>query len=169
MRLVANVSSCGLIILAAGIGTAGTAYGRESPHDPCSRPTPGSAVPEPEDLRSQDGVLKLELAIRNFKEKDGSTRYCYLLADGTQSPTLRLNPGDLLVLSLKNELSESGFASSNELRLRAKTKVSSDPCTSGAMTPTSTNLHFHGLTLPPVCHQDAVLRTSIQWGDPPLT
>ena len=25
------------------------------------------------------------------------------------------------------------------------------------MTATSTNLHFHGLTVPPVCHQDDVL------------
>ena len=24
----------------------------------------------------------------------------------------------------------------------------------------STNLHFHGLTVPPVCHQDDVLNTS---------
>ena len=60
--------------------------------------------------------MKLELTIHNFKEKDGSTRYCYLLADGTQSPTLRLNPGDLLVLNLKNELSES-----NERRRRETT------------------------------------------------
>jgi FtsP/CotA-like multicopper oxidase with cupredoxin domain len=36
------------------------------------------------------------------------------------------------------------------------------------MSPTSTNLHFHGLTLPPVCHQDDVLKTSIQPGDPPF-
>jgi FtsP/CotA-like multicopper oxidase with cupredoxin domain len=36
------------------------------------------------------------------------------------------------------------------------------------MTPTSTNLHFHGLTLPPVCHQDDVLKTSIQPTDPPF-
>ena len=27
------------------------------------------------------------------------------------------------------------------------------------MTPVSTNLHFHGLTVPPVCHQDDVLKT----------
>ena len=32
----------------------------------------------------------------------------------------------------------------------------------------STNLHFHGLTIPPVCHQDDVLNTSIQPGDPPF-
>src|SRR5581483_5268262 len=44
----------------------------------------------------------------------------------------------------------------------------SDPCTSGAMTLTSTNLHFHGLTLPPICQQDNVLKTSIQPTDPPF-
>jgi FtsP/CotA-like multicopper oxidase with cupredoxin domain len=32
----------------------------------------------------------------------------------------------------------------------------------------STNLHFHGLTIPPVCHQDDVLKTSVQPGDPPF-
>ena len=36
------------------------------------------------------------------------------------------------------------------------------------MTATSTNLHFHGLTIPPVCHQDEVLKTSIQPGDAPF-
>jgi FtsP/CotA-like multicopper oxidase with cupredoxin domain len=36
------------------------------------------------------------------------------------------------------------------------------------MTLTSTNLHFHGLTLPPRCHQDDVLKTSIQPSDPPF-
>jgi FtsP/CotA-like multicopper oxidase with cupredoxin domain len=36
------------------------------------------------------------------------------------------------------------------------------------MTPVSTNLHFHGLTIPPVCHQDDVLKTSVQPGDPPF-
>jgi FtsP/CotA-like multicopper oxidase with cupredoxin domain len=33
------------------------------------------------------------------------------------------------------------------------------------MDATSTNLHFHGLTIPPVCHQDDVLHTSIRPGD----
>jgi len=29
------------------------------------------------------------------------------------------------------------------------------------MTPSATNLHFHGLAIPPVCHQDDVLTTSV--------
>jgi len=32
----------------------------------------------------------------------------------------------------------------------------------------STNLHFHGLAIPPVCHQDETLRTVIQPGDLPF-
>jgi FtsP/CotA-like multicopper oxidase with cupredoxin domain len=36
------------------------------------------------------------------------------------------------------------------------------------MTALSTNLHFHGTTVPPVCHEDDVLHTLIQPGDPPF-
>jgi FtsP/CotA-like multicopper oxidase with cupredoxin domain len=35
------------------------------------------------------------------------------------------------------------------------------------MTAASTNLHFHGMSIPPVCHQDDVIRTSIEPSDPP--
>jgi FtsP/CotA-like multicopper oxidase with cupredoxin domain len=131
--------------------------------DPCFRPPPGSAVPEPTDLRSKDGVLKIDLSIRNFRDADGSTRYCYLLGDGAQSPTLRLYPGDLLVLKLKNDLADVESPGSAPTQSHVP-----DPCTSGAMSPTATNLHFHGLTVPPVCHQDDVLKTSIQRGAPPF-
>jgi len=134
--------------------------------DSCPRPAPGSAVPQPRDLRSEQGVLKLDLTVHNHRQKDGSTRYCYLLADGTQSPTLRLNPGELLILSLKNDLTDADSSPAPANKSRPQTH--SDPCSSGAMTPTSTNLHFHGLTLPPVCHQDDVVKTSIQPGDPPF-
>jgi len=127
-------------------------------------------VPEPEDLRSQDGVLQVDLTVHNFKENDGATRYCYLLSDGSQSPTLRLKPGDLLILKLKNDLKSPELSSSatSHSHQHANSGKHSDPCESGLMSLTSTNLHFHGLTVPPVCHQDDVLRTSIQPDDPPF-
>jgi FtsP/CotA-like multicopper oxidase with cupredoxin domain len=129
--------------------------------DPCPRPQAGSSVPEPEDLRSRNGVLKLELSVRNHTEADGTQRYCYLTPEGAQSPTLRLHPGDELILRLKNEMTESDAAA-------AATPKVADPCTSGAMTATATNLHFHGLTLPAECHQDDVLKTSIAPGSAPF-
>jgi FtsP/CotA-like multicopper oxidase with cupredoxin domain len=133
-------------------------------------------VPEPRDLRSSNGVLKLDLTIRDQRQSDGSIRYCYLLGDATQSPTLRLHPGDLLVLDLKNELMNPlpGDVARHHVHERdhshehAKMSQSSDPCTSAIMSLISTNLHFHGLSVPPECHQDDVLKTSIQPGDPPF-
>jgi FtsP/CotA-like multicopper oxidase with cupredoxin domain len=139
--------------------------------DPCSRPAPGRAVPEPRDLRSSAGVLRVDLTVRNVKEPDGSTRYCYVLPDGTQSPTLRLHPGDLLVLKLHNALIDTapatGVAAPAHMH-NASATPAGDPCSSGAMSPNSTNLHFHGLTVPPLCHQDEVVRTSIQPQDGPF-
>jgi hypothetical protein len=74
------------------------------PHEFCSRPAPGSPAGEPQDLRGENGVLRVDLTERNERQADGSTRYCYVLGDGSQSPTLRLKPGELLILSLKNQL-----------------------------------------------------------------
>ena len=147
-----------------GVATPGT--------EPCPRPAPGSRVAEPQDLRSHDGVLKVDLAIRNSRQSDGSMRYCYVLPDGSQSPTLRLQPGDMLILRLRNELvdldaSPSATAGSEAHHHEHMTgSKSGNPCTSGLMSLTSTNLHFHGMTMPSVCHQDEVLKTSIQAGDP---
>ncbi len=138
--------------------------------DLCPRPSVGDAVPEPEDLRSEHGVLKVDLAIHSQALPSGSIRYCYVSPAGGQSPTLRLGPGDLLILRLKNDVSvaappAAGVASHPPVLCLVK---NSDPCRSGAMTGLSTNLHFHGLTIPPVCHQDDVLRTSIAAGSPPF-
>ncbi len=74
----------------------------------CPRPLPGSVVTEPEDVRSRNGVLKVELTAHNAKQSDGSTRYCYIDENGAESPTLRVNPGDLVVLTLKNDLTALG-------------------------------------------------------------
>ena len=147
------------IFLAAWIVRAGR---RTAQRLPSSRT--GSAVQEPEDLRSRNGVLKVDLTIRNYSEADGSVRYCYRMADGNLSPNLRVNPGDLLILNLKNDLTDPGNgagAAAHHHNMRADAKENGNPCTSGAMTATSTNLHFHGLTIPPVCHQDDVLKTSV--------
>jgi FtsP/CotA-like multicopper oxidase with cupredoxin domain len=170
-----RVAFLGSLLLA---GTAGdpeaspahdALHAKTPPADVCPRPSPGAALPEPRDLRSQHGVLTLNLSIHVQVQPDGSTRYCYLAADGTtQAPTLRLHPGDLLVLRLKNALN-TGEPGTNDAAADHPANpepARSDPCTSGAMGPTATNLHFHGLTVPPLCHQDDVLKTSIQPGDP---
>jgi FtsP/CotA-like multicopper oxidase with cupredoxin domain len=121
-------------------------------------------------LRSQNGVLKVELTVENARQSDGSTRYCYIDQKGKEAPNLRVNPGDLVILELKNDLKDfdPAPAAIGSNHNHAAPEKNADACTSGLMTKTSTNLHFHGLTVPPVCHQDDVLKTSIQPGDPPF-
>jgi FtsP/CotA-like multicopper oxidase with cupredoxin domain len=149
----------------------------DTQHDRCARPEPGSEISEPRELRSHDGVLELDLAIDDQKLPDGTTRYCYVTSDGKLSPTLRLRPGDQLVIRLKNDLVDYGAATPEIDPSRAPSpgsapictaKKDADPCMGGAMTPVSTNLHFHGFTAPPLCHQDDVLKTSIRPDEQPF-
>ena len=159
------------------LGATGLPNGPQPQTDACVRPEPGSRISEPQELRSRDGVLELDLAIHDQKLPDGTTRYCYVTSDGNLSPTLRIKPGDQLVIRLKNDLVDYAAATPEFDPSRAQALASApictakkavDACSSGAMTPVSTNLHFHGLTVPPVCHQDDVLKTSIQPDDPPF-
>jgi FtsP/CotA-like multicopper oxidase with cupredoxin domain len=127
-----------------------------------ARPAIGSVVGEPEDLRSEHGELRVDLSYRTSVDSSGETHFCYVSADGSEAPTLRLQPGDLLVLRLKNEEPQSAHET-----MPPHVHSAAPACTNGTMSPTATNVHFHGLTVPPVCHQDDVLNTLIQPGDHP--
>jgi FtsP/CotA-like multicopper oxidase with cupredoxin domain len=125
----------------------------------CPRPAPGSLVGEPEDIRSKGGVLEVDLAYRSMVEDGGQTRYCYIYGkNGSQAPTLRLRPGDELILRLKNEL----LPSATKQTMTAHGNMGMQMCAGGPMSVASTNLHFHGLMIPPVCHQDDTLTTLIE-------
>ena len=145
-----------------------TGCARKLSDNVCPRPLSNTVVPEPFDLRSQNGVLEADLTIHSDTEADGSTRYCYVDGDGHQSPTIRVTPGDLLILHLKNDLNKNVLQWCMRGLKAHIHAIKADPCTSGLMAPTSTNLHFHGLTVAPVCHQDDVLNTSISPSDPPF-
>ncbi len=139
----------------------------------CPRPAAGSIVPEPEDLRSKNGKLEADLTAFNMVDAKGAYRYCFSDANGRESPNLRVSPGDLVILHLRNALVEpksdapkSDAPAAHHMHTHAS--AADDPCNSGIMSDVSTNLHFHGITIPPVCHQDDVLKTSIQPGDQPF-
>lgn len=141
--------------------------------DICPRARQGGNVDDPPALRSKNGILKTTLEVRNALDANGHMRYCYIDGHGNEAPTLRVNPGDELVIRLRNKISNAkGQAPSGEGSANATTThgtfLKHDPCTGGAMNPLATNLHFHGLALPPVCHQDDTLKTAIEPGDPPF-
>jgi len=160
-----------------------SAFGQELGREICPRPGVGSIVPEPKDLRSHDGTLKVELIYRSFNDAQGHARYCYVDTDGSEAPTLRVSPGDWLVLSFKNEAglmtpstaqtkqAAPSMHSGKSMPIGAghvKGTLPSNACAGAPMQSASTNLHFHGLTVPSACHQDDVLHTLIQPGDGPF-
>src|ERR1700760_3083470 len=99
----------------------------------CPRPEPGSKVAEPEDLRSRNGVLEAHLTASNAGQSNGAIRYCYTDAAGHESPTLRVHPGDLVILHLTNALTEVSHGSTEALHAHAHTHSAANPCTSGIM------------------------------------
>ena len=130
----------------------------------CPRPRSGATVQNPPELRSHDGRLEVTL---HFKYEEtmvgqGPPRYCYVTDDGLESPTLRVHPGDQLIIHFHNDLPPASPQTA------APSDAANDPdrdCHATAMNASVTNLHFHGMTMPPTCHQDDVVRTAIPGGD----
>jgi FtsP/CotA-like multicopper oxidase with cupredoxin domain len=126
----------------------------------CPRPPAGDKVSDPEDLRSDHGVLKVTLKFMTSADAQGRIRYCYLYKDGAQAPTLRVSPGDTLILNLQNDIApESAHGVPSRASMHMEFRP--DSCSQAKMTPSATNLHFHGLMIPPVCHEDDVLHTVV--------
>jgi FtsP/CotA-like multicopper oxidase with cupredoxin domain len=113
------------------------------------------------------------LTLRNAPDQYGFMHYCYDYRDGghlIEAPTLRLKPGDQLLLNLTNSISSSTPASPGAMpEMEAEPgNAGSGDCQGGPMLSSNTNLHFHGLNIPPVCHQDDVINTVIPSGAPPF-
>jgi len=158
LRILLLLTATSPLLVAAG------ASGQSAPREACPRPAAGATVPEPEDLRSENGLLKVDLTYRSSPEANGSHRYCYSYKDGSEAPTLRLEPGDLLILNLKNDVS----LPSNAKEPMPVMHSMPGGCAGAQMSAAATNIHFHGLDVPPVCHEDDVLNTLIEPGGRPF-
>jgi FtsP/CotA-like multicopper oxidase with cupredoxin domain len=80
-----------------------------------------------------------------------------------EAPTMRVNPGDTISLDVLNRIQPPTNSTTMKMEMPASTTTCGD---GGAMTISSTNVHFHGLNVPPVCHQDDIINTLIQPGTP---
>src|SRR5262249_12600651 len=128
------------------------------------RPQPGTVVQDPYSISSQNGVLSAEMILGHSVDDGGYTHYCYNYKTPdnkiAESPTLRLNQGDELKLDILNRIKDDN-------PMKMKMPMDAQVCGSGGeMTISSTKVHFHGLNVPPKCHQDDVINTVIQPGDP---
>ncbi|MGC2111564.1 MAG: multicopper oxidase domain-containing protein [Candidatus Korobacteraceae bacterium] len=159
-----------LLVLLCGISLVSASA--QAPLCP-NRPIPGDPLLNPLDLYSQNGVLTVNLLLQNMQDDNGFMHYCYIyMYQGQQieAPTLRLNPGDTLVVNLTNNI-QAPYGPKKPKKMEPmheshQAKGPDDPCNDDNVLPSSTNIHFHGLNVPPLCHQDDVLHTVIQSGDP---
>ena len=138
------------------------------------RPLAGTVVTDAMSLSSQNGALSVALTERNAADSQGFMHYCFDYATSSgniESPTLRLNPGDTLTLDLTNQLNitvKGASEHSHMADMAGSGTDSTDPCQSTIANLNTTNLHFHGLNVPPKCHQDDVINTLIQPSNTPF-
>jgi FtsP/CotA-like multicopper oxidase with cupredoxin domain len=70
--------------------------------NPCVRPAAGSVVNDPPALFSSNGVLKVRFSYQTVIDSVGRDLFCFMTPDGLQNPTLHVNPGDLLIITVTN-------------------------------------------------------------------
>jgi FtsP/CotA-like multicopper oxidase with cupredoxin domain len=120
-------------LVAVGVGSAGALWAGCSADTPTPGADPGGALfTQPEAITSRDGLLEFTLRAEPVDLPwAGSTRYAYGYNGSTPGPTLRVRPGDRVVIDLENGLDAD------------------------------TNLHTHGLQVSPSGNADNVfLRVS---------
>ena len=147
--------SMALLILAALLPNAALAAGGGA----CPRPALGSDVTPPPDIFSQNGVLDVALNYYTSMDSLERTLFCFVTPDGAESPTLHINPGDTINISLTNMVPP--VAGAPVMRVSNDAQVCGDP----DMTVTSVNMHFHGTNTSPKCHSDEVIHTLINSGE----
>ena len=157
-----------MLCLALGLGlfAPGTRAQSTDPADQvCARSPAGSPLQDPPELRSQNGLLEVTFKFMTAVDAQGLTRYCFVSDAGLEAPTLHVSPGDQLVIHLQNTLVSSPPNPQAMSRAHKSARQAASPnndCMGGAMGPDVTNLHFHGLNVPPTCHQDEVVNTLVQ-------
>lgn len=129
-------------------------------NDLCPRPPAGSTVMPPPDLFSRNGVLNVTFHYFTTVDSAGRTLFCLRTPDGMESPTLHVNPGDTLNVTVTNLVPAPPPGSPTEV-----VSNPADQCGDAIMTITSLNVHYHGTNTSPACHGDQVIHTVINSGE----
>ncbi len=167
-RKACSVVSALLLVLFLGVCTA---KGQSGADQVCARFAAGSSVTAPPELKSSNGTLEVTFTFQTVTDAQGLVRYCYVTNTGLEAPTLRVNPGDTLIIHFQNNLPAASATSSSDnmagmkMDLTPHTAVTStSSACNGTMSASATNIHFHGMNVAPVCGQDEVVHTLVQPG-----
>lgn len=138
--------------------------------NPCPRFAAGSVVQQPPALFSQNGVLNVRFSYQTTVDSFGRQLYCFMTPSGLENPTLHVNAGDTLNITVTNNtppvsptmpgVTTEAF---NAPTCGDTTEVELNTTTSAglAMTGGSMNIHYHGTNTSPQCHGDNVVKTLV--------
>jgi FtsP/CotA-like multicopper oxidase with cupredoxin domain len=122
--------------------------------NPCPRFKAGSVVTNPPALYSQNGVSNVSLSYQQRTDSAGRTLFCFMTPEGLEEPTLHVNPGDTLNITVTNNTPASPV----------EEPFNPPNCGDTSMTGSSVNIHYHGTNTSPACGADNVTKTLINSG-----
>jgi FtsP/CotA-like multicopper oxidase with cupredoxin domain len=143
--------------------------GSDAADQVCARFATGSTVTAPPELKSSGGTLEVTFNFQTVTDAQGLVRYCYVTSTGLEAPTLRVNPGDTLIIHFNNHLPVTAATSASDnmagmkMALTPNDSSTSSVC-NGVMSADASNIHFHGTNVAPVCGQDEVVHTLVAPG-----
>ena len=139
--------------------------------NPCTRFTAGSVVQQPPALFSRNGVLNVRFSYQQTTDSVGRLLHCFMTPDGIQEPTLAVNPGDTLIITVTNNTPMQPFGETFNPPNCGDTTVEFPPGTATNPNPngiasigSSVNIHYHGTNVTPQCGGDNVTKTLINSG-----
>lgn len=125
---------------------------------PCVRPGAGVPASPAPDLYSVNGVLSVALNYQTGVDDQNRTLFCFVTPTGQEAPTLHVNPGDTISISLTNLVKYVNIGPSEVV------SNSSNICGAANMNSASANIHFHGTNTSPTCGSDEVIHTLVNTG-----
>ncbi len=165
------VLSC-LVVLAfsqAGVLAQTTTGSSPTPVAPVANPCPrlnaGTAVHQPPALFSSNGVLNVRFSYQQTTDSVGRLLHCFMTDTGIEEPTLHVNPGDTLNITVTNNTPMQPFGETYAAPNCGDATVQFTPPANGiASVGASVNIHYHGTNVTPQCGGDNVTRTLINPG-----
>jgi len=175
-RCLALILACTAMLLASPLGVlAQTSGGPAKPQpvaavpNPCQpRFTAGNVVHEAPALYSQSGVLSVRFSYQQTTDSQGRLLHCFMTDTGIQEPTLHVNPGDRLRITVTNNTPMQPFGEPFNAPNCGDTVIEFPPGTTSMPNPngilsvgSSVNIHYHGTNVTPACGGDNVTKTLI--------
>jgi len=125
-------------------------------------------VQQPPALFSENGVLNVRFSYQSATDAFGRQLFCFMTPNGLENPTLHVNAGDTLNITVTNNTPFNPVGDTTEAynapTCGDTTQLTQNPTNSNGMTGGSMNIHYHGTNTSPACHGDNVVKTLVNPG-----